>query len=430
MRLMNMRTIFTAIIVLCLATGSLYLIGKGGEHQSAAEAQNRPSLTDSLPKPFATKSVTNPSRVIGWPPGKTPQAPAGFVVTRFAGDLENPRWIYVAPNGDVLIAETEGGGSMHQNNANRITLFRDVNKDGKYAMRNVFLEHLNGPFGMLILGNKFYVANTDAVWEYPYKTGDTKINGTGKKILSLPGNGRHWTRNIIANARGTKIYVSVGSNSDHGEDGLAKETRRADILEINPDGSGERVYASGLRNPVGMDWEPVTHVLWTAVNERDNLGDNLVPDFITSLKSGGFYGWPFCYYGKEHLDPRIKKSDERPDLVAKAIVPDVSTGNHTASLGLVFYKDKAFPARYRGGAFIGQHGSWNRSVFNGYQVAFVPFKNGKPDGPMESFLTGFIADRATSEAYGRPVGVALLPDGSLLVADDAGNTIWRVSANK
>jgi len=382
---------------------------------------------DNLPEPFATPAVHNNSKVIGWPEGKTPKAPEGFVVNKYADGMKNPRWIYMLPNNDVLVTCANTGlGS-----ANIIVLFRGMDKNGQPVERDTFLEGLNQPFGMLLLGDKFYVANTDGVLRFPYKTGQTKITAKGEKILSLPAGGynNHWTRNLIANADGSKIYVTVGSGSNVAEHGIAHEDHRANIIEINPDGSGERIYASGLRNPVGMDWAPGTHTLWTAVNERDNLGDDLVPDFLTSVKDGGFYGWPYSYFG-QHLDPRIDKKDQRPDLVAKAIVPDVSLDSHTASLGLCFYTKTAFPAKYQGGAFIGQHGSWNRSVLTGYRVAFVPFKDGRPTGPPEDFLTGFIADRAKSEVYGRPVGVAVLYDGSLLVDDDASNTIWRVSVKK
>lgn len=378
---------------------------------------------DSLPPPFATKSVRNMSDVIGWSEGKMPVAPAGFTVTKFADSLESPRWIYVADNGDIFVAES---GRESSKSANRITRFTDSNKDGIPESRSIFLSALNQPFGMLILGNKFYVGNTDAVVMYDYKPGMSAITTAGKVITVLP-TGRHWTRNIVTNSARNKIYIAVGSSSNVAENGIDKEFRRANILEINPDGTGERVYASGLRNPVGMDWAPGTHTLWTAVNERDELGDDLVPDYMTGVKDSGFYGWPYSYFG-QHQDPRMK-DNQRPDLVAKAIVPDVSLGAHTSSLGLVFYTGKSFPERYWNGAFVGQHGSWNRSQLAGYKVVFVPFGNGKP-GVMEDFLTGFIADPDKSKVYGRPVGVAVLGDGSLLVADDGGNTIWRVSYKK
>lgn len=401
--------------------------------------------TIDLPPPNATKSAIKFSNVIGWPEGKTPQAPAGFVVTEYARDLESPRCVYVAPNGDVFIAEanTERKGvkqavknvvtgqnksERSEESANQITLLRDTNKDGKPEVREVFLAGLNQPFGMLVLNGKFYVANTDALWEYPYQTGQTKISVPGKKILSLPAGGynNHWTRNLLASPDGKKIYVSVGSGSNVGEHGPDNEVRRANILEINPDGSGERIYASGLRNPVGMDWQPETKKLYTSVNERDELGDELVPDYLTSVKEGAFYGWPYSYYG-QHEDPR--RQGERPDLVKKAIVPDVPLGSHTASLGLAFYDKAAFPEKYHNGAFIGQHGSWNRSSFAGYKVLFVPFTNGKPGEP-EDFLTGFIATGTDKDVYGRPVEVAVTPDGALLVTDDAAGRIWRVATSK
>jgi glucose/arabinose dehydrogenase len=384
-----------------------------------------------LPAPFASKSVRNMSKVIGWPAGQTPVAPEGFQVSRYADSLAHPRWIYVADNGDVFIAESNSAHSTldkitgKNKSADRITLLRDANNDGMPETRTVFLDNLNKPFGMAIIGDKFYVANTDAVVAYPYTAGATSIKAAGKTIVSLPGNERHWTRNILPNAAKNKLYIAVGSSSNVAENGIEKEARRANILEVNIDGGGERVYASGLRNPVGMAWAPGTNTLWTAVNERDELGDNLVPDYLTSVQDGGFYGWPYSYYG-QHEDPRMKDKN-RPDLVQKAIVPDVALGNHTASLGLVFYVGTSFPMAYRGGAFIGQHGSWNSSVLTGYKVVYVPFKNGKPAGPMQDFLTGFIANSSKSEVYGRPVGVAVAKNGSLLVADDGADIIWRIS---
>ncbi|AKD05139.1 sorbosone dehydrogenase family protein [Pontibacter korlensis] len=379
--------------------------------------------TLELPPPDTTHQAEKRSKTIGWPEGQTPKAPAGFTVTKFAGDLKHPRRIYVAPNKDIFVVESDD----KEKSANRITMFRDTNNDGKPDQREVFINNLNQPYGMLVLNNYFYVANTDGVMRYPYKEGQTKITGKGEKILSLPAGGynHHWTRNLIASRDGSKIYVSVGSASNVGEYGMEEEKRRAAILEINPDGSGERIYASGLRNPVGMDWEPGTNTLWTAVNERDGLGDDLVPDYLTSVQEGGFYGWPYSYFG-QNVDPRRK--GERPELVEKSIVPDVPLGSHTSSLGLEFYNGDRFPSKYRNGAFVGQHGSWNRSEFAGYKVVFVPFQNGEPNKKYEDFLTGFIADASKNEVYGRPAGVAELPDGSLLVADDEGNTVWRVAA--
>ncbi len=395
--------------------------------------------TVQLPAPYATPSVRNNSKEIGWPVGKTPIAPAGFTVTAFAENLDNPRWIYVAPNGDVFVAmantisdgftKTASLEKPSKTSSNTILLLRDKDGDGVPETKTIFLTGLNRPLGMLILNNKFYVGNTDGVWVYPYQTGQTEIKDAGKKILDLPAGGynNHWTRNLIANADGSKIYVSVGSGSNVAEHGIDNEKRRANILEINPDGSGERIFANGLRNPVGMGWNPVTHALWTAVNERDELGDELVPDYTTSIKEGGFYGWPYAYFGK-NPDPRLK--GERMDLVNSTLTPDVALGSHTASLGLAFNDKNYLSPKYAGGMFIGQHGSWNRSVLSGYKVVFIPFSNGKPAGHMQDFLTGFIADESKSTVYGRPVGVAFAKDGALLVADDSGKKIWRVAKKK
>ncbi len=384
-----------------------------------------------LPAPFATPSVRNTSKVIGWPKGRMPTPAPGFEVTLFAENLDNPRQAYVLPNGDVLVVEAirewPGRPDRPEKSANRITLFRDTDKDGKPDLREVFLTGLNMPHGMLLVGNWFYVGNTDGVVRYPYRAGQTKIEAKGQKILDLPAGG-HYTRNLIADPAGRKIYIAVGSASNVDEEnGWEKDQRRAGILEMNPDGSGMRIFAKGLRNPVGMDWEPLTKTLWTVVNERDLLGDDLVPDYLTSVKDGAFYGWPYSYFGQIE-DPR--KKGQRPDLVAKAIKPDFALGSHTAALGLAFHQGKSFPQRYHGGAFIGMHGSWNRSKMVGYTVAFVPFQNGKPAGPIEDILTGFIANEDKFEAYGRPVGVTVAADGSLLVADDSGGKVWRVSAKR
>lgn len=404
----------------------VFVWGCNSKKEKEEAAQTGPdsvvTVTDSLtlPAPFTTESVENRPEEADWPDGKTPVAPEGFVVTKFADKLDSPRWTYIAPNGDIFVAE-----SATRKSADRITLLRDVNKDGTPEMREIFLEKLNKPFGMLVLNGYFYVANTNGLYRYPYKDGETKITSKGEKIVDLPAGGynNHWTRNLLANASGSKIYISVGSASNVADHGIDEEKRRANILEINPDGSGERIYASGLRNPVGMDWAPGSNVLWTAVNERDKLGDDLVPDYITGVKEGGFYGWPYAYFGQNE-DPRRK--GERPDLVAKTIVPDVPVGSHTAALGLVFYNKTKFPAKYHNGAFVGLHGSWNRSKLSGYKVVFVPFQNGKPSGKPEDFLTGFM--ESEKKVYGRPVGVTVMNDGSLLVNDDSGNVIWRVSA--
>jgi glucose/arabinose dehydrogenase len=397
-----------------------------------------------LPQPDQAASAEKFSRIIGWPEGRAPIAPEGFRVTPFARGLEGPRWLHVLPNGDVLVAQartlpkSDQPAAARQHHAasgsigvspNRITLLRDADRDGVPETSSVFLENLNQPFGMALIGDAFYVANTDGVLRFPYKEGATRIEDPGELILSLPTGGynNHWTRNIIARPDGRKLYVSVGSASNAGEFGSNEEVRRANILEINPDGSGERTFASGLRNPNGMAWQPHTGALWTAVNERDHLGDDLVPDYITSVRENGFYGWPYSYFGQNE-DPRQKGA--RPELVARAIVPDYALGAHTASLGLVFYDARSFPERHRGGAFVAQRGSWNRSAFSGYKVLFVPFRDGRPVGPPEDFLIGFLANPETGEAHGRPVGLAVLPDGSLLVADDAGKTVWRVQATR
>jgi glucose/arabinose dehydrogenase len=423
----------------------------GASSCASKKAKNTPDQTVTtstetiqLPQPYETRSAVNFSKVVGWTNGSLPVAPKGFKVEKFADSLRSARWIYVLPNGDVLVsqANTEAKGAakvgadiIGASNAthttgspNKITLLRDADKNGSYEMRTDFLTGLNKPFGMLLMGNSFYVAVTDGLWQFPYNTGDTKITAQGKRIVDLPAGGynNHWTRNIITNPAGSKIYISVGSASNVAEHGLEAEIRRACILEINPDGTGERVYAGGLRNPVGMGWAPGSNVLWTAVNERDKLGDNLVPDYATGVKDGGFYGWPFAYFG-QNADPRIEDKDKRPDLVSASIVPDVALGSHTASLGLAFYTGKTFPEKYWNGMFIGQHGSWNRKDLAGYKVVFVPFFNGRPSGPPEDFLTGFMADMGKSHVHGRPVGVTMMPDGSMLVADDASDIIWRVS---
>ncbi|MFC4096477.1 PQQ-dependent sugar dehydrogenase [Euzebyella saccharophila] len=375
-----------------------------------------------LAAPFSSESVTKQSKVIGWEDGQKPVAPAGFTVSRFADNLKHPRWTYIAPNNDMFVAEANTKES-----ANQITLLRDTDNDGTVDERHIFAEGLNQNFGMLVLNGYFYVANTDGLYRYPYKEGQNKLEGEGEKIVELSASGynNHWTRNIITNKEGSKIYISVGSASNVGEQGMETEKRRANILEVNPDGSGEIVYADGIRNPVGMDWNPVTGDLWTAVNERDKIGNDLVPDYITSVQKGGWYGWPYSYYGQIN-DPRWGE-DPHQDLVDKAIIPDVPVGNHTASLGLEFYTADQFPASYKNGAFVGQHGSWNRAIFSGYKVLFVPFENGKPQQPQD-FLTGFIANEEAGEVYGRPVCVVTAPDGSLLVSDDDSGIIWRVTA--
>ncbi|RKR80197.1 glucose/arabinose dehydrogenase [Mucilaginibacter gracilis] len=396
--------------------------------------------TIELPAPYATKSTKVYCDVIGWNKAM-PIAPAGFKVSLFGDSLTNPRNIYVGRNGDVFVSEanTELGTVKRWGAAilgitksqylgkskNDIILFREVN--GKPQNLGVFLSGLNQPYGMLIWRNYFYVACTDGLWAYPYQQGQTRITATGKKLLDLPAGGynNHWTRNVIVSGDSTHLFVSVGSGSNDGEHGMDNEVRRADILQIKPDGSQQRVYASGLRNPAGISINPFNYQLWASVNERDDLGDELVPDYLTSVKDSAFYGWPYAYFG-QHEDPNHK--GERPDMVKKTLVPDVSLGAHTASLGLAFYIAKAFPAKYWRGAFVTQHGSWNSSTLVGYKVLFVPFTHGKPGKP-EDFLTGFIADAEKHQVHGRPVGVAIAKDGALLIADDTSNKIWKVSVN-
>lgn len=398
-------------------------------------------LKDSLPPPHATKSHMNFSHVTGWKNEEKPIAPEGFIVELYYDGLQNPRWLYVLPNGDVLVAEANTHHSFFEKigaafvganksnsmkkSADRITLLRDADHDGRPEIKTTFLSGLNQPFGMLLIDNHFYVGNTSAVMRYTYENNATRITTQGEKIIDLPDGkiNRHWTRNLIANKNNTKIYIAVGSGTDHGEKGLEHEKLRGNILEINPDGSDMRVYASGLRNPVGMGRAPGTEALWTTVNERDELGDDLVPDYLTGVTENGFYGWPYSYYG-QHPDPRVAQT--APELVQRAIVPDVPLGAHTASLGLAFYNKTAFPEKYHNGAFITQHGSWNRKPISGYKVVFVPFKNGRPSGDPEDFLTGFIEKTGDKKVHGRPVGIITLSDGSMLIADDTSNKIWRV----
>lgn len=421
----------------------IYLIAGLIIFSLSAHAQIGKHVSDTLPQPYATKSVKNFSKVVGWENGETPKAPSGFVVTKFADGLDNPRKMLILPNGDILVAEAStlkteamvagaaviGAGKAENKSpsANRITLLRDTKGTGKPDMQTVFLDGLNQPFGMLLIGNWLYIANTNSLLRYPYRTGMTKMDMKGEKILDLPAgkHNRHWTRNLLTNADHSKIYIALGSGTDHAEEGFGNEINRADIIEINPDGSEMKIYASGLRNPVGIGWAPGTTTLYAAVNERDELGENLVPDYFTSVQRDGFYGWPYCYWG-QHQDPRVKEM--KTELVKKAIIPDVSLGDHTAPIGMTFYTGKSFPAKYRNGAFIAEHGSWNRTILNGYKVVFVPFSNGRPTGKWEDFLTGFVADLDKDKVHGRPTDVVEMPDGSLLISDDVTNTIWKVSA--
>lgn len=401
-----------------------------------------------LPEPNKTLIPTvNIAPAIGWPEGGKPTAAAGTQVAAFAEGLDHPRWLYVLPNGDVLVAETNappkpddssgirgwvmkkvmGKAGAGVPSPNRITLLRDADHDGVAETRTVFLQNLNSPFGMTLVGNDLYVADTDRLLRFNYEPGATEIKSQPIKVADLPGGtlNHHWTKNVIASKDGSKLYVTVGSNSNVGENALDKEEGRAAIWEVDRATGNHRIFASGIRNPNGLAWEPTSGALWTAVNERDEIGSDLVPDYITSVKDGGFYGWPFSYYG-QHVDVRV--TPQNPDLVAKAIAPDYAVGPHTASLGLSFAEGNTLPAQFKEGAFIGQHGSWNRKPHSGYKVIFVPFTGGKPSGKPMDVLTGFLDKN--ENALGRPVGVVIDQQGGLLVADDVGNKVWRVSASK
>jgi glucose/arabinose dehydrogenase len=384
------------------------------------------------------------AKAVGWANGEKPVAPRGTVVTAFAKDLDHPRWLYVLPNGDVLVAETnapprpeDGKGikgfffkifmkraGAAVPSANRITLLRDADGDGVAETRSVFLSGLHSPFGMALVGNQFYVANTDAVVSFPYARATLRITTAPVKLVDLPAGtlNHHWTKSLIASPDGSRLYVGVGSNSNVAEFGMHRERERAAILEIDIASRMHRVFASGLRNPVGLAWNSDTGELWTSVNERDELGSDLVPDYITSVKRDGFYGWPYSYYGA-HVDRRVQPAS--PELVARAIVPDYALGPHTGSLGLADAKGSTLPPPFQRGMFIGQHGSWNRSPRSGYKVIFVPFQNGRPAGQPIDVLTGFLDE--DNHARGRQVGVAIDGRGGLLVADDVGNVVWRVS---
>jgi glucose/arabinose dehydrogenase len=369
----------------------------------------------SLPPPNASPDANNPPNVIPKPSGAELYLPPGFEASVFAeGGFERPRWMALAPNGDVFVADSEAGN---------IIILRDANKDGVAEERFTFASALKQPFGMAFWRDYFYVGNTDAVVRFPYKAGQTKADGPPEKIADLPGKGyrEHWTRNVIFSPDGSKMYVTVGSESNVS---VEPEPMRAAIMEYNPDGTGKRIIASGTRNPIGLGFYPGTRNLWAAVQERDRLGDDLVPDYVTEIRDGGFYGWPYAYAGR-NVDPRRK--GERSDLVGKTIVPDVLIQAHSAVLGLVFYEGKMFPAEYRGNAFVALHGSWNRSKRTGYKIISIPFKNGKPTGGYDDFLTGWMMGEDSKDVWGRPVGLLVLPDGSMLITDDGANKIWRVT---
>ncbi|HEY2750806.1 sorbosone dehydrogenase family protein [Phenylobacterium sp.] len=416
---------------------------KGSSNPWAGYGPNPP-----LPAPVKTAIPTvGIPKVVGWAPGAAPKAPPGFTVTRYAEGLDHPRWLYVLPNGDVLVAESASEPSAAdksnqgikgffqkllmkkvgstQASPNRIFLLRDSDGDGVAESRMLFAQGLTRPFGMTLVGSTLYVANDNGVVSFPYAAGQTTVTGTGAKVFDLPGGpiNHHWTKNVVASRDGTKLYATVGSNSNVGDNGLENEAGRAAIWEYDIATAKPRIFASGIRNPNGIDFEPTTGVMWTVSNERDEIGNDLPPDFLTSVKDGAFYGWPWSYWG-HNVDVRAKPAN--PEMVAKAVAPDFGLGAHTAALGLVFYTGASFPASYRGGAFIGQHGSWNRQPLNGYQVVFIPFSGGRPQNAPQAFLTGFLDKH--DRIQGRPVGVVMDKTGALLVADDVGGIVWRVSS--
>jgi len=438
MQVRSAPAILAALVLAALAGGCM----ESARVPFAATVGTDPTL------PAPTRTVIPTVHIApakGWPEGAKPTVAAGVAVNAFASGLVHPRWLYVLPNGDVLVAETnapprpeEGKGIKGRAmkivmaragaavpSANRITLLRDTDGDGIADTRTAFLENLNSPFGMALVGNDLYVANSDAIVRFPYVAGEARIAAQGVKVTDLPAGTRnhHWTKNLIASLDGSKLYATVGSNSNIAEHGMPVEEGRAAIWEVDLKTGAKRLFATGLRNPNGLGWERRTGALWTVVNERDELGSDLVPDYLTSVKDGGFYGWPYSYYGA-HIDDRVQPP--RPDLVARAIKPDYALGNHVAPLGLAFAEGARLPAPFTSGAFVGQHGSWNRRPRSGYSVVFIPFADGKPAGQPIEVLGGFVD--AEGRALGRPVGVAIDTRGALLVADDVGGVIWRVTA--
>jgi glucose/arabinose dehydrogenase len=407
-----------ALVLMALAVPSEKDLAQT-ESKAAPSSLEKYTITAAdLPPPGATQSALNMPRVVPRPEGAAFNHPGGFEVAVFAeGDFQEPRWMALAPNGDLFLADSRPG---------RIIILRDANQDGKPEERFDFATGLTQPFGMAFWKDYLYVANTDSVVRFKYKSGQTKAEGEPEKIAELPGKGyrQHWTRNIVFSPDGSKLYVSVGSETNVN---VESDPRRAAISEYNPDGTAHRIFASGLRNPVGLAFYPGTRTLWTTVNERDGLGDNLVPDYLTSVKEGGFYGWPYSYIG-QNRDPR--RTEDRAELVSRAIVPDVLIQAHSAALGLVFYQGRMFPEQYRGDAFVALRGSWNRSKRTGYKIIRVRFDNGKPAGGYEDFLTGWSPDEDSREVWGRPVGLLVMRDGSLLITDDGAKKIWRVSYKK
>ena len=426
---------------IALASASLLALAGCSDDAFDPQTQIGPNPTLPAPRQYLFPPMHLAS-VVGWKEGEKPTVAEGLRIEALATGLEHPRSLYVLPNGDVLVVESKAPGtdpvkrpkdivmgflesmitSGGDKPSNRITLLRDANGDGKPETKEVFLDHLSSPFGVALVGSDLYVANTDSIMRYPYKDGDTRITDPGTPLTPLPGGpiDHHWTKSLVASRDGSKLYVGVGSNSNVGENGMEAEKNRAAILEVDRVTGSYRIFADGLRNPNGLSLEPESGALWTVVNERDELGPDLVPDYMTSVKDGGFYGWPYSYYG-QHIDPRVMP--QRPDLVQKAIVPDYALSSHVAPLGLAFYAGDSLPAAYHGGAFVGEHGSWDRYRFNGYKVVFVPFSGGKPNGKAEDVVTDFLKG---DEARGRPVGLAVDKSGALLIADDVGNTVWRV----
>jgi glucose/arabinose dehydrogenase len=430
---------------LVVAGAAVVLLAGAGEENFDVRTQIGPHPVLPAPQQYLFPPMRL-APVVGWKPGETPAVPQGLHIAAFASGLQHPRSVYTLPNGDVLVVESISPNLdpvrrpknivMHwvesmvtsngeTNGSNRITLLRDTKGTGTPDVRTVFIDHLKSPFGVALVGNDLYVANTDAILRFPYTTGQTSITAPGVVLTPLPGGpiDHHWTKSLVASEDGSKLYVGVGSNSNITENGIGAELDRASIWEVDRATGAHRIFASGLRNPNGLSWEPQSHALWTVVNERDELGPNLVPDYMTSVKDGGFYGWPYSYYG-QHVDPRVQP--QRPDMVAKAIVPDYALSSHVAPLGLVFDTAGGLPQRYAGGAFVGEHGSWDRQILNGYKVVFVPFADGKPNGIAQDVVTGFVD--AKGDAHGRPVGVGLDKTGALLIADDVGNTVWRVTS--
>jgi glucose/arabinose dehydrogenase len=430
------------LLVLALAGLAVLMLSREAARVPVEEGYGpNPTLPPPNPKLLPTINI---ARATPWPEGTAPTAAEGLAVSEFAGGLRHPRWLLVLPNGDVLVAESNapekpgsgfsvrslamglvmGRAGAGAPSANRITLLRDADGDGVAEVRSTFLENLNSPFGMTLLDGTLYVANTDAIVAFRYADGATRITAPGERIADLPAGplNHHWTKDVIASPDGARLYATVGSNSNVGENGLENEAMRAAVLEIDLATRATRVFASGLRNPNGLAWQPESGALWVTVNERDEIGSDLVPDYMTALRDGGFYGWPYSYFG-QIVDQRVRPP--RPDLVARAIVPDYALGAHTASLGLAFDAAGLLGPRYRNGAFVGQHGSWNRRPRSGYKVIFVPFEDGMPSGPPKDVLTGFLSSRG--RALGRPVGVVVDPRGALLVADDVGDRVWRVT---